>query len=383
VTVSDLRAYLSIANVRAFLRVIRQGESVQTDDAYTLINGGSHFSIANGWAHPWHGIPTTQGARACGAYQFLGTTWAECADKYGLPDFTPASQDEGAVGKVIDRGALDDVIGGWLESAIARCRKEWTSLPGAAENNPRWTLAKARDLYLSYGGALSLADGLQDAGLPPAPIDEPRKGMDPLTLIGMLTSVFSPLLRAKIDKVVGTEVGKPLVDGLLGMAQTLTGKPDPLEAVAIARQQPAVVAQLEQKADDWFAQIAPAVDKIAALERGAWDAEEGSREAAAARGARMQEAGPLGGNPQFLIAVGILSMVAVVVLSVLWKDAVLAMFMGEAGLKFGFSTDMQAFVIGAIVGSSLTAIIGYFYGSTRASAAKDITIDAMARQKGR
>ena len=62
-----------------------------------------------------------------------------------------------------------------------------------------------------------------------------------------------------------------------------------------------------------------------------------------------------------------------------WNTSVVA----GAGLKFGFSTDMQAFVIGAIVGSSLTAIIGYFYGSTRASAAKDITIDAIARQKGR
>ena len=223
-----------------------------------------------------------------------------------------------------------------------------------------------------------------------APIPQPTEAtptrgplMDPLSLVTLLTSLFAPKIRAMADKALGTDVGKPLVDGLLGAAQQLTGRTDPLEAVAVARQDPKVMAALEAKTEDWFKEVAPAIDKIAALERGEWDAEEGSRTAAAARGMQMQAQGPLKGNPQFLIAIGILSMVGFVVLSVLWKDAVVALFIGKEGLSFGFSTDMQAFVIGAIVGAALTAIIGYFYGSTRASAAKDITIDAIARQSSK
>ncbi len=84
---ADLRAFLLVPNVAAFLRVIRQRESSQDDSAYTVINGGAHFTDFA--RHPWHGIPTTQGARACGAYQFLGTTWSDVAARYGIADFTP------------------------------------------------------------------------------------------------------------------------------------------------------------------------------------------------------------------------------------------------------------------------------------------------------
>jgi hypothetical protein len=204
--------------------------------------------------------------------------------------------------------------------------------------------------------------------------------MDPLSLVTLLTSLFAPKLKAKLDGVLGTDTGTPLVNGLLQMAQQLTGKADPLEAVAVARQDPAVVAKLEAKTEDWFAQVSPALDKLAAYDKQGWDAEEASRTAAADRGAQMQAQGPLSGNPQFLLACVLIAMIGFVVLSVLWKDAVVALFIGKEGLSFGFSSDMQAFVIGALVGGALTALIGYFYGSTRQSAAKDITIDAIARQ---
>ena len=46
-----------------------------------------------------------------------------------------------------------------------------------------------------------------------------------------------------------------------------------------------------------------------------------------------------------------------------------------------FSSDMQSFVIGAIVGGALTAVISYFFGSSRGSAAKDIVIGELAGRK--
>ena len=193
-----------------------------------------------------------------------------------------------------------------------------------------------------------------------------RKAMDPLTLVSMLSGVFAPLIRAKLDKALGSDVGKPLADNLLAMAQTATGKTDPLEAVAVARQDPAIVAKLQQASEDWLSQVTPLMDKIDAYERGAWAASEDSLDRAAARGARMQEAG-LSRNPQFIVATFIMCMVAGVVFTVLYRDT--------------FSTDMQSFVIGAIVGGALTAVISYFFGTSRSSSAKDATINELAQRR--
>lgn len=190
--------------------------------------------------------------------------------------------------------------------------------------------------------------------------------MDPLSLVSILAGVFAPVIRAKAEKALGSDVGGPLADNLLAIAKKETGKADPLEAVAVARQSPAIVAKLESAASDWLSQVAPLMDKIDAFERGAWAAEEGSRDAAAKRGAAMQEAGILG-NPQFVIASFILAMVAGVVFTVLYRDT--------------FSTDMQSFVIGAIVGGALTAVISFFFGTSRSSAAKDVVIGELAARR--
>ena len=58
----SLAESLKNTNVQAFLRVIRAGESSQDDSAYTVINGGSHFTDFS--KHPWDGITTTLGAKA-------------------------------------------------------------------------------------------------------------------------------------------------------------------------------------------------------------------------------------------------------------------------------------------------------------------------------
>ncbi len=59
-------------------------------------------------------------------------------------------------------------------------------------------------------------------------------------------------------------------------------------------------------------------------------------------------------------------LVFVVVLAVLFKG--------------GFSPDMQAFVIGAIVGGGLTAVLSFYFGSSRNSAAKDAMISQLANK---
>lgn len=139
-------------NVRAMMRVIRQGESSQDDSiAYRMIIGGKLFSSFAD--HPRiFGTPTST---AAGAYQITKTTWDEVRAKMGLPDFSPASQDMAALGRIAYRGALPAVLAGDLDAAIKKLRLEWTSLPGAAENNSAaGGIAKARGVFVAWGGSL-------------------------------------------------------------------------------------------------------------------------------------------------------------------------------------------------------------------------------------
>lgn len=366
-------------NLSAFLAVLRACEGTAGPYGYRTLFGGALF---DGYAdHPRIKV-TASGytSTAAGAYQILASSWDDYRAKTGAgPSFDPAAQDAYAVWAIGDkRKALADVEAGRFEEAIAKCNKEWASLPGSPYGQPTRDLAYCRRVYRDHGGREDNV-GVHKPAVDPAAhrlnaeqkaVDLPgmlndRKAMDPLTLVSMLSGVFAPLIRAKVEKALGADVGKPLADNLLALAQTATGKSDPLEAVAVARQSPEVVAKLQNAAEDWLSQVAPLMDKIDAYERGAWAASEDSMDRAAARGRAIE--GKLWGNPQFIVASFILAMVAGVVFTVLFKDT--------------FSSDMQSFVIGAIVGSSLTAVISYFFGTSRSSAAKDVVIGEMAARR--
>lgn len=353
---AQLRGELHNRNVRAFLRVIRQGETNQSADAYRMQFGGGLF---NGWQHPNRPITVGQWtSTAAGAYQFLYRTWSSLVRMYGFADFSPECQDMGAVALIAGRGALDDVRDGRLDAAIARCAREWASLPGAPYGQPTLSLALCRKVFAQYGGV--------EVGGAAAKTTEEKATMDPLSLAGLLVGAFGPLIKAKAEKALGSDVGGQLADNLLDLTKAATGKTDPLEAVAVARQQPEIVSKLEQSAADWLSQLGPVLDKLHAYESAAWAAEEASRNAAADRGEKMDASG-FWHSAQFWIAAFILANVSGVVFTVLYRDS--------------FSSDMQSFVIGAIVGSALTAIISYFFGSSRSSAAKDVVIGQLAERR--
>lgn len=106
-------------NISAFLAVIREGESSGNYGA--LVGGGSFSDFSH---HPATPPITFQGvgnSHAAGAYQFQPGTWASL----GLPDFSPANQDKGAIMLLQRRGAYDDIRMGNIASAVGKLGQEW------------------------------------------------------------------------------------------------------------------------------------------------------------------------------------------------------------------------------------------------------------------
>lgn len=147
-------AHLSAPNVQAFLRVIRKGEGTSDQGGYSRLFGGGNFSSFAD--HPRRTV--TRGgyvSTAAGAYQFLSSTWDETARIMGLRDFSPASQDLGAVGRIAARGALGDVLAGRFEVAVRKCAKEWASLPFSPYGQPTISIDTAMNTFIAAGGEIA------------------------------------------------------------------------------------------------------------------------------------------------------------------------------------------------------------------------------------
>ena len=167
------------ANMRAFLAVIRRGESSQSDSAYRTVYGGKLWTAQDyanaGYAdmavHPyfagWPGVKLPDQVcinagfspgcitTAAGAYQFISTTWERAARAVGAPDFAPQSQDAAAIYLIQERGAYNDVISGRFADALAKVASEWASLPGSTAKQGGISLATATQVYQQYGGAIA------------------------------------------------------------------------------------------------------------------------------------------------------------------------------------------------------------------------------------
>lgn len=230
-------------NVAAFLKAIRLGEGTSDDDGYRRIVGGELFTSF--YDHPrkkvWierYGVQST----AAGAYQFLAGTWDEMAAKYSLPDFSPRSQDIAAVGLLIRRKALDDIIAGRIEQAIAKCRLEWASLPGSPYGQRTESLQRVLDEYAKHGGSFS-----------PIPLKvEPMAPFIAAALPQLITAI-PELIRSFGDGQV-TERNAKAAEAVLQVVQTATGTPNAQAAVEAVQNDPAAREAATQalEREHWF-----------------------------------------------------------------------------------------------------------------------------------
>lgn len=152
-------ADLDNANVQAMLGVIRAGEGTADANGYRRIFGGQLFSSYAD--HPRVTVKKSgYTSSAAGAYQAIASTWDETKAMMGLPDFSPASQDLFAVGRIAARGALADVKAGRFEAAVKKIAREWASLPGSPYGQPVISMERAKSVYVAWGGGFGLPEGV-------------------------------------------------------------------------------------------------------------------------------------------------------------------------------------------------------------------------------
>jgi muramidase (phage lysozyme) len=142
-------------NVLAFLDTIAYSEigpelMAATDDGYNVIVGSTvakPILMTSYRQHP-RLYEQLEDSTAAGRYQFIWPTWKGLL----LPDFTPESQDHGAIMLMQDHGAVADVIAGRVAQAIIHCSKEWASFPSAGYGQHENTM---NTLLTAYNAALS------------------------------------------------------------------------------------------------------------------------------------------------------------------------------------------------------------------------------------
>ncbi len=147
-------------NVAAFLSMIAAAEGTDKAGGYACLFGSTErnprtfFSFAD---HPrvytqFTAAGVTRKTSAAGRFQFIVPTWDSLAKRLGLSDFGPASQDAGAIELIRERGALNDVRGGRIPEAVAKCSKVWASLPGAGYAQPERKLSYLLSAFDYAGG---------------------------------------------------------------------------------------------------------------------------------------------------------------------------------------------------------------------------------------
>lgn len=376
-SIERLKAIFEHKNVQAFYAVVRYRESSLGPEAYRMIGGGGSFDDFT--RHPFAGMSTRAGGKAAGAPQFIPSTWAEVSERYSLPDFSPESQDLGFVGCLLKRpGLLDAVIAGRFEEAVRIARPEWTSLPGAAESNPNWTMDKARALYVSHGGLLDNAELLQ----PAAPIEErtpevappPKESIMPipaivLGLIQAAASVLPVIASIKGDKTQASATQNlNIASKVLDVVGNAVGAVNHQQAVEIVTQDPAA----REKADAALrAQFFDLMKFAQDQEVAAWDRSEKST--ADARSFAEKMLGQEGWQSiGFGALIGVLAVLIIVGAGwMLWRLAELA------------TTDQttRGLIVGAAI-AMLGQVVSYFFGSSSSSRQSGEALRNIAQGKG-
>lgn len=339
-----LEQSLLMRNMQAFLRVIREGESSQDDDAYRMMFGGDLMESMAG--HPRKVVTRMLGGKslsssAAGAYQFVQRTWDECATALGLVDFGHDAQDLAAVYLIHRRCAFDDVLDGRLEAAIKKCNLEWASLPGSPYGQPLMTLAHAREIFKLYGGAI------ESTATTPV---QPAKTLEATTMPfpAFLAAALPALIEAvpKLGKIFssGSETAERNIQAaemVVGIAKDAIGAKNEQELVETIKADPGAAQTVRDAIDANWGRI----DEVGGGIK-------------AAREANVTQSSL---DPRRNMALWVTAML----LPLVYLTVCAVLFTGD------WTSETKAMVVAAVISGVLGAITGYWLGTSFSSARKD------------
>lgn len=412
-SIESLRGAANHPNVKAFLRIIRRGESHETDEGafaalygWTPTNGKVITDFAD---HPRQAFMSPWGwTSAAGAFQAMCAvpgkvktdTWGDftrwCAGENFRPSFSVEDQTLFAVWCISRRGALADVINGNVEVAIGKCNREWASLPGSPYGQPVIQMPEALRIWnkwLAHSHPTTAPPFTAPAPQPPAPKPETPM-VAPIiaaaafnfgtTLIGQLASIvangFQPLAKEKLQKEMARHTDNPAVaeqvaTSIIEAVKTSTNKEDPVEAVAAARTDVtgAAVAAAQESALRNLDALMPLLEKVSIWEKEAWVAEESSRSAAALRAhEEAYDMTPMLLRGAFVVLGLLILLVGVIVGVQVYKtdSPDTATWSALTGL-IGWAT------------GTVTTIYAYRFGTSRSSLAKDVVIGELSARNSK
>ncbi len=133
--------YNTPLRVAAFLDLIARSEGTSTspwtkNDGFDVIVEGinSPHIFTDYSRHPGILVTVRENpllkSTAAGRYQLLFRYWKDYCKILGLSDFEPLSQNLIAMRQISERGAVDLIESGEIESAVQRCSNIWASFPG-------------------------------------------------------------------------------------------------------------------------------------------------------------------------------------------------------------------------------------------------------------
>lgn len=224
-TRDDLREALTHPNVQAFLHVIREGETDQTEHAYRKLvgDGTGIYSITDLSDHPNTSVFIRRlnvNSSAAGAYQFLSRTWSRLVDQYGFEDFGPQCQDEGAVALIAGRQALQDLYRGDFATALDKCSWEWASLPPNRYGQGAMTAEHVYDVYQKWGGSF-------------LPVEQEKSMPFPALALAALPSLIEsiPALTRLFGKGEQSEKNAQTAEKVIDIVKNATGTKSIEEAI--------------------------------------------------------------------------------------------------------------------------------------------------------
>ena len=252
-------------------------------------------------------------------------------------------------------------------------RKVNGGMNGAADRRARYAVAvRALKVHQVYTSPEPVQKTPENAHVKEAPVAPLIAAAGKSLLAGLaktLISGFMPLATEKIEREIGRHTDRPevveqITDAVITAAKVATGLEDPIEAVAEARKDPQVLAQVEASVLDKLTSMAPLLTQLDAMDRQRFADEEGSRAAAHARNQTDWDMTPV-------LVYGALALVGSLVLLV----GGISVYQVVASDK-GLTTEVWAAVTGLIgfaagIGSTVYA---FRFGTTRGSGAKDMLI---------